>query len=89
VSEVKAYGGRVLVQFEAKPTKSATGAVLLPLSQQVEPNWARIVSVGHLVRERIPVGCRAMVKQHMNGEPLEGTPYHWLTEDSVLGVEER
>jgi co-chaperonin GroES (HSP10) len=84
----KAYGGRILVQFEAKPTRSE-GGLHLPLSQQVEPHWARVVSVGHLVRERIPVGCRAMVKQHMNGEPLEGTPYHWLTEDSVLGVEER
>ncbi len=88
MSEVKAYGARVLVQFEAKPTHSP-GGLHLPLSQQVEPNWARIVSVGHLVRERIPVGSRALVKAHMNGRPLEGTACHWLTEDDVLGVEER
>lgn len=88
MSEVRAYGNRVLVEFEAKPTKSETGAILLPLSQQVEPNWARCVSRGHLVRERFAVGARLMVKAHMNGEPLEGTAYHWLTEDSVLGVEE-
>lgn len=83
----RAYGAHVLVEFEAKPTRSA-GGLHLPLSQQVEPNWARIVSVGHLVRERIPVGARALVKAHMNGRPLEGTTCHWLTEDDVLGVEE-
>lgn len=84
----RAYGAHVLVEFEAKPTHSE-GGLHLPLSQQVEPHWARIVSVGHLVRERIPVGARALVKQWMNGQPLAGTPFHWMTEADVLGVEER
>lgn len=85
---VRAYGAHVLVEFEPKPTHSE-GGLHLPLSQQVEPHWARIVSVGHLVRERIPVGARALVKCWMNGQPLVGTKCHWLTEDDVLGVEER
>lgn len=87
VKPPRAYGRQVLVEFEAKPTHSA-GGLHLPLSQQVEPHWARCVSRGHLVRERFAVGSRLLVKQHMNGEPLEGTAFHWLTEDSVLGVEE-
>lgn len=83
---VRAYGERVLVRFEPKPMRSE-GGLHLPLSQQVEPHWATCISVGHLVRERIPVGARLMVKAHMNGERgPDGT--HWLTEESVLGVEE-
>jgi len=84
---IRAYGNRVLVQFEAKPVMS-NGGLHLPLSQQVEPHWARCISVGHLVRETIPVGARLLVKEWMNGERCEGTPWHWMTEDSVLGVEE-
>lgn len=87
MSHPRAYGSHVLVEFEAKPTRSAAG-LHLPLSQQVEPQWARCVSVGHLVRERIPVGARLLVKEHMNGQPVAGTPWHWMTEDDVLGVEE-
>ena len=84
---IQAYGVNVLVEFEAKPKMSA-GGLHLPLSQQVEPCWARCVSRGHLVRERFKVGDRLLVKAHMNGHPMPGTPSHWMTEDSVLGVEE-
>lgn len=84
---IRAHAYHVLVEFEAKPTMSA-GGLHLPLSQQVEPQWARCISVGHLVRERIPVGARLLVKEWMNGHPCVGTPWHWMTEDDVLGVEE-
>lgn len=87
VNHPRAYGAHVLVEFEPKPKRSA-GGLHLPLSQQVEPPWAKCISVGHLVREKIRPGDRLLVKEWMNGEPLHGTGYHWLTEDSVLGVEE-
>lgn len=86
----RAYGERVLVRFESKP-KMSDGkdgvAIHLPLSQQVEPNWARCVSVGHLVREKFKAGDRLLVAAHMNGDRgPDGT--HWLEERFVLGVEE-
>ncbi len=86
---IRAYGTNVLVEFEAKPTHSA-GGLHLPLSQQVEPQWARIVSVGHLVKERIPVGARALVAEWMNGQPVKAgdRTLHWLDEKHVFGVEE-
>ena len=84
-ANVKAYGAWVLVRFDPKPTHSA-GGLHLPLSQQVEEDFATCVSVGHLVKEKMAPGDRLCVKRHMNGQPLDGTDCHWLTEESVLGV---
>ena len=82
---IRAIGTHVLVRFDPKPSLSA-GGLHLPLSQQVEPEWATIVAVGHLVKETIPVGARAIVKQWQNGHKLEGTDCHWMKEDDILGV---
>lgn len=76
----------LLVRFDAKPTKSE-GGLHLPLSQQVEPEWATCVQSGR-TKEPVPVGARLLVKAHFNGDPLPGTDCHWLAEDDVLGVEE-
>jgi co-chaperonin GroES (HSP10) len=76
----------LLVRFDRKPTKSA-GGLHLPLSQQVEPEWATCVRAGR-TREQIAPGDRLLVKAHFNGDPLPGTDCHWLAEDDVLGVEE-
>lgn len=85
-ANTRAHASWVLVRFEPKPTRSE-GGLHLPLSQQVEPHWATCVSVGHLVRERIPVGARLLVACHMNDDRgPDGT--HWLDEKHVYGVEE-
>lgn len=78
----------LLVRFDPKPTKSA-GGLHLPLSQQVEPEYATVVATNARCLERIPNGARVMVKAHFNGDALAGTDCHWLAEDDVLGVEER
>jgi co-chaperonin GroES (HSP10) len=77
----------VLVRFDPKPTHSA-GGLHLPLSQQVEPEYATLVAAAPKTLERIGAepGARLCVKAHMNGDRLEGTDCHWLAEDDVLGV---
>jgi hypothetical protein len=77
----------ILVRFDRKPVMSA-GGLHLPLSQQVEPEWATCVRANARCREPIPVGARLLVKAHFNGDPLPGTDCHWLAEDDVLGVDE-
>jgi len=82
----RAHGPWVLIRFDAKPTYS-DGGLHLPLSQQVEPQWATCVSRGHLVRERFKAGDRLLVKEWMNGDRgPDGT--HWMLEEHVLGVVE-
>lgn len=84
VTNVRAHASWVLVRFDPKPTHSA-GGLHLPLSQQVEPEYATCVSVGHLVRENIKAGDRLLVAAHMNGDHgPDGT--HWLDEKHVYGV---
>ena len=84
---VQAYGAWVLVRFDPKPVKSV-GGLHLPLSQQVEEDFATCVSVGHLVKKDIKPGHRLLVARHMNGQKLEGTDCHWLDEKHVYGVVE-
>ncbi len=76
----------ILVRFDAKPTMNPDGTIHYPLSQQVEPEWATCVKSNSRCLERIPEGARLLVKCHMNGDRLEGTDLHWLSEDDVLGV---
>lgn len=75
----------VLVRFDPKP-KVSEGGLHLPLSQQVEPDRATVVSATK--DSPLKAGMRVVVKCHMNGDVLEGTDCHWLAEDDVLGVDE-
>lgn len=75
----------ILVRFDPKP-KMSDGGLHLPLSQQVEPQWATVVRTNHRCLERIPVGARVLVKEWMNGDKLAGTDCHWMAEDDVLAV---